>query len=49
MRLQATDTERLLQAEVREFLARERLDPAMLPHALDERMDVLRALAGRVP
>ncbi len=42
MRLQATNTERLLQAEVREFLARERLDPAMLPHTLDERMDVLR-------
>jgi alkylation response protein AidB-like acyl-CoA dehydrogenase len=42
MRLRATDEERALQAEVRDFLARERLDPAALPHALDERMEILR-------
>jgi len=42
MRLQATDEERALQAEVRDFLARDRLDPAALPHALDERMEILR-------
>jgi alkylation response protein AidB-like acyl-CoA dehydrogenase len=42
MRLRATDTECLLQADVREFMARERPDPATLPHTLDERMDVLR-------
>jgi alkylation response protein AidB-like acyl-CoA dehydrogenase len=41
MRLRATDEERALQAEVRDFLARERLDPAALPHALDERMEIL--------
>jgi len=42
MRLQATDAERAVQAEVRAFLGRERLDPADLPHGLDERMEVLR-------
>jgi len=42
MRLRATDEERALQAEVRGFLARERLDPAALPHTLDERMEILR-------
>jgi alkylation response protein AidB-like acyl-CoA dehydrogenase len=42
MRLRATDEERALQAEVRNFLARERLDPAALPHALGERMEILR-------
>jgi alkylation response protein AidB-like acyl-CoA dehydrogenase len=42
MQLQATDEERALQAEVRDFMARERLDPAALPHALDERMEILR-------
>ena len=42
MRLRATDEEQALQAEVRAFLAQDRLDPADLPHALDERMDILR-------
>jgi alkylation response protein AidB-like acyl-CoA dehydrogenase len=42
MRLRATDEERALQAEVRDFLARERLAPTALPHALDERMEILR-------
>jgi alkylation response protein AidB-like acyl-CoA dehydrogenase len=42
MRLRATDEERALQAEVRDFMARERLDPAALPHALGERMEILR-------
>ena len=31
-----------MQAELPDFLARERLDPAALPHALDERMEILR-------
>jgi alkylation response protein AidB-like acyl-CoA dehydrogenase len=42
MRLRTTHDERELQAEVRDFLARERLDPAGLPHALDERIETLR-------
>ena len=42
MRLQATDEERALQAEVRAFLAQDRLTPADLPRALDDRMVVLR-------
>jgi alkylation response protein AidB-like acyl-CoA dehydrogenase len=42
MRLRATEEEQALQTEVRGFLARERLDPAALPHALDERMEILR-------
>src|SRR5215216_6567522 len=42
MRLRPTEEERALQTEVRDFLARERLDPAVLPHALDERMEILR-------
>src|SRR4051812_17934182 len=42
MRLRATDEERALQAEVQGFLARERPDPPALPHALDERMEILR-------
>jgi alkylation response protein AidB-like acyl-CoA dehydrogenase len=47
MQLAATDSERRLQDEVREFLARETLDASRLPHALDERMDVLRRWQGR--
>ncbi len=43
MRLRATDEEQALQAEVRAFLAQDRLTPADLPHALDERMEILRA------
>ena len=42
MRLQATDEEQALQAEVRVFLAQDRLTPADLPRALDDRMVVLR-------
>ena len=40
--LQPTATERALQEEVRAFLARDRLAPADLPRALDDRMEVLR-------
>src|SRR3954453_6212164 len=47
MQLAATDAERRLQEEVREFLARETLDTSRLPHALDDRMDVLRRWQGR--
>jgi alkylation response protein AidB-like acyl-CoA dehydrogenase len=42
MRLQATDEEQALQAEVRAFLAHDRLTPADLPRALDDRMGILR-------
>ena len=42
MRLRATDEEQALQAEVRAFLAQDRLTPADLPRALDDRMEVLR-------
>ncbi len=42
MRLRATDEEQALQAEVRAFLAQDRLTPADLPRALDDRMVVLR-------
>src|SRR5215207_7853517 len=42
MRLQATAEERALQDEVRAFLAQDRLTPADLPRALDDRIEVLR-------
>jgi alkylation response protein AidB-like acyl-CoA dehydrogenase len=42
MRLRPTADERALQEEVRAFLAQDRLTPADLPRALDERMEVLR-------
>ena len=42
MRLRATDEEQALQAEVRAFLAQDRLTPADLPRALDDRMGILR-------
>jgi alkylation response protein AidB-like acyl-CoA dehydrogenase len=42
MRLRATDEEQALQAEVRAFLAQDRLTPADLPRALDDRMEILR-------
>jgi alkylation response protein AidB-like acyl-CoA dehydrogenase len=42
MRLTPTDEERALQEEVRAFLARDRLLPADLPRALDDRMELLR-------
>jgi len=47
MRLAATDPERRLQEEVREFLAAETLDTTAMPHALDERIAVLRAWQAR--
>jgi alkylation response protein AidB-like acyl-CoA dehydrogenase len=42
MQLRATDEEQALQAEVRAFLAQDRLTPADLPRALDDRMEILR-------
>ena len=42
MQLRETDTERALAHEVRGFLAEDRPLPDELPHALDERMEVLR-------
>ena len=42
MRLRVTDEEQALQTEVRAFLARDRLTPADLPRALDDRMGILR-------
>src|SRR5688572_26396364 len=42
MRLKPSQAEQELQQEVRAFLAREGSMPAKLPHALDERMEVLR-------
>jgi alkylation response protein AidB-like acyl-CoA dehydrogenase len=42
MRLTPTDEERALEEEVRAFLARDRLLPADLPRALDDRMELLR-------
>jgi alkylation response protein AidB-like acyl-CoA dehydrogenase len=42
MRLRATDAERALQDEVRDFLAQSPLVGAALPRALDDRMTLLR-------
>src|SRR3712207_3193787 len=42
MQLRATPEERALQAEVRAFLAQDRMAPADLPEALSERIDMLR-------
>jgi alkylation response protein AidB-like acyl-CoA dehydrogenase len=42
MRLIATTEERRLQDEIRAFLAREQVTADGLPHALDERIEVLR-------
>jgi alkylation response protein AidB-like acyl-CoA dehydrogenase len=47
MRLGATESERRLQEEVREFLAASALDASRLPHALDERIEVLRGWQAR--
>ena len=47
MRLTATDSERRLQEEIRDFLAAERPDAARLPRSLDDRMDALRAWQAR--
>jgi alkylation response protein AidB-like acyl-CoA dehydrogenase len=43
VQLRETDTERALAQKVRMFLARDRPVPDELPHALDDRMEVLRA------
>jgi alkylation response protein AidB-like acyl-CoA dehydrogenase len=47
MRLTATESERRLQDEVREFLAGAALGASRLPHALDERIEGLRAWQAR--
>jgi alkylation response protein AidB-like acyl-CoA dehydrogenase len=47
MRLIATESERRLQEEVREFLAGAALDASVLPHALDERIEALRGWQAR--
>src|SRR3954465_12275835 len=47
MRLSASDSERRLQEEVREFLAGAALDASALPHALDERIEALRTWQAR--
>ena len=47
MRLAATESERRLQEEVREFLAGATLDASRLPHALDERIEALRGWQAR--
>src|SRR3954463_5834026 len=47
MRLSASDSERRLQEEVREFLAGAALDASALPHALDERIEALRGWQRR--
>ena len=47
MQLEATDSTRRLQQEVRAFLAAERPDAARLPRALDDRMHTLRAWQAR--
>jgi alkylation response protein AidB-like acyl-CoA dehydrogenase len=47
MRLAATETERDLQAEVRDFLAAESPDATRLPRALDDRIAALRAWQAR--
>src|ERR671930_2263191 len=47
MRLAATESERRLQEEVRAFLAGADLEASRLPHALDERIEALRAWQAR--
>jgi alkylation response protein AidB-like acyl-CoA dehydrogenase len=47
MRLEATESERQLQEEIRGFLAAERPDAARLPRSLDERMEALRTWQAR--
>src|SRR4051812_28267268 len=42
MQLRPTDDQRALQEEVRDFLAKQQLAPADLPHSLDERIEALR-------
>ena len=47
MRLEATESERRLQEEIRGFLAAERPDAARLPRTLEDRMEALRAWQAR--
>src|SRR4051812_45667367 len=47
MRLGATESERRLQDEVREFLTASSVDASGLPHGLDERIAVLRDWQAR--
>jgi alkylation response protein AidB-like acyl-CoA dehydrogenase len=47
MQLEATESERRLQAEIRGFLTAERPDAARLPRSLDARMEALRAWQAR--
>jgi alkylation response protein AidB-like acyl-CoA dehydrogenase len=47
MQLSATEPERRLQAEVREFLAGERPDASSLPRSLEERIETLRGWQAR--
>jgi alkylation response protein AidB-like acyl-CoA dehydrogenase len=47
MQLAATESERVLQEEVRRFLATECPDAARLPRSLEERMEALRAWQAR--
>src|SRR5918997_820894 len=47
MQLAATESERRLQEEIRDFLAAERPDAAGLPRSLEDRMEALRAWQAR--
>src|SRR3954463_5443794 len=47
MRLAPSAADRRLQEEVRDFLAASTLDASRLPHALDERIEVLRGWQAR--
>jgi alkylation response protein AidB-like acyl-CoA dehydrogenase len=47
MRLEATESERRLQEEIRAFLAAERPDAGRLPRSLEDRMEALRAWQAR--
>jgi alkylation response protein AidB-like acyl-CoA dehydrogenase len=47
MQLEATESERRLQDEIRSFLATERPDAARLPRSLEDRMEALRAWQAR--
>ena len=47
MQLEATESERRLQDEIRSFLAAERPDAARLPRSLEDRMEALRAWQAR--
>jgi alkylation response protein AidB-like acyl-CoA dehydrogenase len=47
MQLQATESERRLQDEIRSFLAAERPDASRLPRSLEDRMEALRAWQAR--